>query len=126
MKKKFQVTVNGTIYHVAVEEENESIQEIKTSKENTSSDLLKSDESTKKSISQDNIQGEIIPSPMPGTIIKVNFKTGETIKKGQSILILEAMKMENDIVSPKDGIITNIFVNAGDTVKTDDKLASID
>lgn len=126
MKKKFQVTVNGTIYHVAVEEENESIQEIKTSKENTSSDLLKSDEPTKKSISQDNIQGEIIPSPMPGTIIKVNFKTGETIKKGQSILILEAMKMENDIVSPKDGIITNIFVNAGDTVKTDDKLASID
>lgn len=126
MKKKFQVTVNGTIYHVAVEEENESIQEIKTSEINTSSDLLKSDKTSEKNISQDNIKGEIIPSPMPGTIIKVNFKTGETVKKGQSILILEAMKMENDIVSPKDGVITNIFVSAGDTVKTDDKLASID
>ena len=49
-------------------------------------------------------------SPMPGTILKVNVKEGDTVKAGDSVVILEAMKMENDITAPKDGVVKKLFV----------------
>ena len=55
-------------------------------------------------------------SPMPGTILKVNVKEGDTVKAGDSVVILEAMKMENDITAPKDGVVKKIFVNEKQTV----------
>ena len=58
-----------------------------------------------------------VKSPMPGTILRINVSAGDHMKKGQSILVLEAMKMENDIVAPKDGTITALYVNQGDTVQ---------
>ena len=58
-----------------------------------------------------------VRSPMPGTIIRVNVAPGDTVKKGQSVLVLEAMKMENDIAAPKDGKITALHVAQGDTVQ---------
>ena len=58
-----------------------------------------------------------VKSPMPGTIVRVNASTGDTVKQGQSVLVLEAMKMENDIAAPKDGKITALYVSQGDTVQ---------
>ena len=49
-------------------------------------------------------------SPMPGTILKVNVKEGDQVKAGDSVVILEAMKMENDITAPKDGVVKKLFV----------------
>ena len=63
-------------------------------------------------------------APMPGTVIDFKATNGAAVKKGQTVLILEAMKMENEIVAPADGVIT--FVAAkGASVNTDDLLAVI-
>ena len=57
-----------------------------------------------------------VNSPMPGTILKVNAEVGATVKAGDSIVVLEAMKMENDITAPKAGVVKTIAVNKGDAV----------
>ena len=57
-----------------------------------------------------------VKSPLPGVILDIKVKEGETVKKGQTIIILEAMKMENNINANKDGKITAIKVNKGDSV----------
>ncbi len=58
-----------------------------------------------------------VKSPMPGTILRVNAAAGDAVKKGQSVLVLEAMKMENDIAAPRDGKLTAMYVAKGDTVQ---------
>ena len=59
-----------------------------------------------------------VTSPMPGTILAVNVKVGEAVKKGQVLCILEAMKMENEIMAAGDAVVASIEVNAGDAVNT--------
>lgn len=59
-----------------------------------------------------------ITAPMPGTILSVNVKAGDTIKKGQVLCILEAMKMENEIMSGVDATIVSVSVSQGDSVNT--------
>ena len=60
--------------------------------------------------------GEKVNSPLPGVIIEVSVKEGQAVKAGQKVAVLEAMKMENEIAAPKDGTITAIHVNKGDSV----------
>lgn len=60
--------------------------------------------------------GEKVPSPLPGVIIEVSVKEGQTVKAGQKVAVIEAMKMENEIAAPKDGTVTAIHVNKGDSV----------
>ena len=67
--------------------------------------------------------GTKVPSPMPGTILSVNVSVGQTVKTGDVLMVLEAMKMENDIVAPCDGTIRQLLVSKGSTVNTDDVLA---
>jgi len=55
-------------------------------------------------------------SPMPGKVIKINIKEGDNVKKGDSLLIVEAMKMENDVIAPKDAVINKLNVKTGDAV----------
>jgi len=57
-----------------------------------------------------------LKSPMPGLVLKVNFNEGEKVKKGEGIIILEAMKMENILKSPTDGVIKSVHVKVGDVV----------
>ena len=61
--------------------------------------------------------GNAVKSPMPGTILRVNAAAGDAVKKGQSVLVLEAMKMENDIAAPRDGKLAALYVARGDTVQ---------
>jgi len=58
----------------------------------------------------------VIVSPMPGKVIKINVKNGQKVKKGDVLLVVEAMKMENNIIAPKDGEIETVKVNAGEMV----------
>lgn len=66
-----------------------------------------------------------ITAPMPGTILKVVAHTGDKVKRGQVLVILEAMKMENEIVAPSDGIVATINVSGGTSVNAGDLLASL-
>ena len=62
--------------------------------------------------------GEPVKAPMPGTILKVNVTQGQAVKSGDVLCILEAMKMENEIMAPKDGTVTQVVVSKGATVDT--------
>ena len=62
--------------------------------------------------------GEAINAPMPGNILKVNVKAGDAVKSGTVLVVLEAMKMENEIMAPKDGSVTQVLVSKGSTVDT--------
>jgi len=69
--------------------------------------------------------GEVVKSPMPGNILKINVTQGQKVEEGQVIIILEAMKMENEIVATKSGTIAQIVVAKGATVDTGAALAVI-
>ena len=69
--------------------------------------------------------GEQVTAPMPGTILKVNVTQGAAVKKGDILVVLEAMKMENEILAPKVGTVAQIAVSKGATVDTDALLAVI-
>lgn len=67
-----------------------------------------------------------IESPMPGTILSINVNVGDTVEAGQAIIILEAMKMENEIVAPKAGKITSVNTTKGSSVNSGDLLATME
>ena len=64
-------------------------------------------------------------APMPGTIVRVDVKAGDTVKKGDVLVVLEAMKMENDICAPADGKIVAVSVEKGQSVVADEVLVTI-
>ena len=59
-----------------------------------------------------------VNAPMPGNILRVNVKAGDAVKSGTVLCVLEAMKMENEIMAPKDGTVTQVLVSKGSTVDT--------
>ena len=66
-----------------------------------------------------------VKAPMPGNIMKVNCKVGASVKKGDVLVVLEAMKMENDICAPQDGVVASVEVAQGATVETDALLVTL-
>lgn len=70
--------------------------------------------------------GQVLDAPMPGTILKVLVAIGDEVKENQPVMILEAMKMENEIVAPKDGIVTGIMTQQGAVINAGDPLISIE
>ena len=62
--------------------------------------------------------GDAVNAPMPGNILKVNVTVGQAVKEGDLLVVLEAMKMENEIMAPKDGTVTQVLVSKGSTVDT--------
>ena len=68
---------------------------------------------------------ETIKAPMPGTINAVNVSAGQAVKKGDVLCILEAMKMENEIMAPRDGVVASLNVTKGATVASGDVLLSL-
>jgi biotin carboxyl carrier protein len=136
--RKFSVSVNGKSYDVEVEEISKNqtpVVEIQSKSgsspvEKTTSKPLseKAEEpSQKPSVqSQAAAAGAIkVSAPMPGTIIGVKAKIGDVIKKGNVLLVLEAMKMENEIVAPQDGTVASINVSKGQHVNTGELMVSL-
>lgn len=126
--KKYIVTVNGKKYEVEVEEvasskaAGENIVETKAPAQDVKKEEVKRAVETPKSAG-----GRItIKAPMPGTILDVRISKGQNIKKGDVMFILEAMKMENEIMAGEDGIVVDVAVSKGASVNTDDLLATLD
>ncbi len=69
---------------------------------------------------------EVVDAPMPGNIWKILVKEGQEVKSGDVLLILEAMKMENEIVAPRDGVVASLTTSEGAAVNTGDKLVILD
>ncbi|MGH4121931.1 MAG: biotin/lipoyl-containing protein [Clostridium sp.] len=123
--KKYNVKVNGISYEVEVEEIvgefASGLAPIAVTKETPA----KSKPSPKAEVKKTRVSGEKIESPMPGTVLKVNVSTGDNVKKGQVLFVLEAMKMENEIMAPQDAKILEVGVTSGASVNTGDILAVI-
>lgn len=69
--------------------------------------------------------GETIEAPMPGTVLDIKVSPGQAVQKGELLLVLEAMKMENEIMAPRAGVVSQIYVSKGATVTTNDALLSL-
>lgn len=116
-----KVEVNGTSYEVEIHKE---IQKTKTPTLVRSTIPVQRKESKiKKNVSS---RATLIKAPLPGLILKIHKQTGEEVKKGDTILIMEAMKMENNVLAEKDGIISAIKVKEGENVLQNDILAEIE
>ncbi|MBW9156273.1 biotin/lipoyl-containing protein [Clostridium tagluense] len=118
---KYNIKVNGISYEVEVEEVVGDFASSQAPVAVTKQTPEKAKTSPKKTVSQ----GEKIECPMPGTVLKVNVKPGDNVKTGQVLFILEAMKMENEIMAPHDAKILEVGVTSGASVNTGDILAVI-
>lgn len=115
-----ELDVNGTIYEVEIHGE------VKTSKtpklirkpveKMPGEGQIKKSESTGK---------HKVTAPLPGTILKINVSVGDVVTEGQNLIVMEAMKMENQVQTTKGGEVTAIKVNVGDSVLQDDLLIEI-
>ncbi len=136
--KRFNVTVNGKAYAVEVEEVGagqggftyQPVQQaapaqaaVTVQQPQAAPEQPKSAPAPK--VPSGPLSGETISAPMPGTILDIKVTEGQSIKAGDILVILEAMKMENEIVSPKDGIINGIHTAKLSAVSTGDPLVTI-
>lgn len=120
--KKYKVNVNGTMYEVEVELMSET--EAKASAPVAApAEAPAAPAAPAAPVAAG--EGEKIESPMPGTILAVNVQNGDTVKKGQVLMILEAMKMENEIMAGCDGTVTSVAVTKGQSVETGALLCTI-
>ena len=115
--KKYKVNVNGTMYEVEIELMSET--EAKTTTAPAAAPVAAPAAPVAAG------EGEKIESPMPGTILAVNVNNGDVVKKGQVLMILEAMKMENEIMAGCDGTVTSVAVTKGQSVETGALLCTI-
>ena len=93
--KKYRINVNGSLYEVEIEEIAAPA------------------------------GGAQVKAPMPGTILDVKVQNGQAVKKGDVLVVLEAMKMENEIMAPCDGTVTSVNVRKGDSVETQALICTI-
>ena len=111
--KKYNVTVNGTAYEITLEV-------VDTNAVNTAPVATPAPAAVSAPVAAPTPASgsETITSPMPGTILSVNVKNGAAVKKGDVLMVLEAMKMENEIMSPVDGTVVSVNVQNGAMVET--------
>lgn len=149
--RSFIVNVNGNSYEVEVEEVNTRVRSRPVNQDSAQRQESTAKKPVESSISQKEVKKapekvveqapkveevksepvvsegqEIIESPMPGNIWKILVSEGDTVKSGDVLLILEAMKMENEIVSPIDGKVVSISTSEGSPVNTGDTLAIVE
>ena len=130
--RKFNVTVDGVSYEVEVEEIGGAVAQTPVTVAPVSAPVQVAPAPVKVAPAQKTVAsapkavagGAPVKAPMPGNIMKLLVAEGASVTKGQPILVLEAMKMENDIVADKDGVVS-FAVKAGDTVETGATLATI-
>lgn len=117
---KYSVSVNGNKYNVEISDGFDNFGEIK----NISKVEDKPKTETKSKSQNQNSSGDILAT-VPGSVFKILLKTGDEVKAGQTVIILEAMKMEIEVTSPKDGIIDEILISPSDTVENNQLLARV-
>ena len=115
--KKYNVTVNGTAYEITLEVVDAA--EVKAAPAPAAAPAAApAPVAEAPAAAAAPAGGETVTSPMPGTILSVNVQNGASVKKGDVLLILEAMKMENEIMAPVDGTIASVNVQQGASVET--------
>ncbi len=105
--KQLKITVNGISYDVCVEE----VGEVASAPVASATPVASAPATTA-------VAGENICAPMPGTVLAVSVSSGQSVKKGDVLCVLEAMKMENEIYAPRDGEVAAVSVSKGESVES--------
>lgn len=113
--KNYTITVNGTPYNVTVEEGTSSAPAPVAAAPAPAAAATPAPQ-PKAAPAPQSAGGISVDAPMPGNILDVKTSVGASVKAGEVLVILEAMKMENEIVAPQDGTVASVNVNKGDTV----------
>lgn len=129
--RKFNVTVNGVVYEVEVEE----VGGVATSAPVAAPVAAPAPAAAPVAAPKAAVPaapkapakaGSVtIKAPMPGTILKINVKVGDAVKKGDVVCVLEAMKMENEIFAPADGTVASVNVAQGASVNSDEVVVTL-
>lgn len=133
--KKFKFKINGSPYEVSVNEIEQDIAEIEVNGTPFTVEIERQEKTTTSTLSRKpagkvapiaaparTVVASAIKAPLPGTIIKVLVKQGQLVKRGDLLMTMESMKMENNILAENDGIIRKIHVQTGQSVMQDDVL----
>ena len=118
--KIYKVKVNGIVYEVELESVSESAKQITSEAKQEVKEEVKAQPAQVASG-----EGTVIKAPMQGNIIKVNVNVGDAVKKGQVVCVLEAMKLENDIVTPVDGVVKQVLIEKGQQVNNQETIVVI-
>lgn len=116
---KYEICLNKKKYVVEIQGDNAKILSKDPFEEKDDLDLPDFD------FAEEGQNSTLITAALPGTVLAVNVKEGQEVRKGQTLLILESMKMENAITAPIDGVVGDISVSVGSYVTKDQKLVSI-
>jgi glutaconyl-CoA/methylmalonyl-CoA decarboxylase subunit gamma len=137
--KRFKVTVDGSVYEVEVEEldqnggsespvpknkspEQAAVQPVAVA----STTGKKADDGLQVKEKVQSVEKDsMVKAPMPGSVLEVKVKAGDAVSSGDVLIVLEAMKMENELTSPQDGSVKEVFVKKGDTVNSGDPLVAL-
>ncbi|MBP3442753.1 MAG: biotin/lipoyl-binding protein [Clostridia bacterium] len=123
---KYEVFLNNKKYEIEVDESSVALKSVSAAVPAVApAPVAAPAPSAAPSAPVSNTEGTSVVSPMPGSILSVNVTQGQSVRAGEVLIVLEAMKMENDIVAPSDGIVKQIFVTKGTTVDTDQVLVII-
>ena len=122
--KNYRITVNGTAYDVAVEELGAGAAPVAAAP--VAAAPAAPEAAAPAAPAASGAEGAVkVSAPMPGKILAIKANVGQALKKGDVVMVLEAMKMENEIVAPADGTVAGINVAVGDSVESGDTLASL-
>lgn len=124
--KNYRITVNGTAYDVAVEELGAGTVPAAAAPAAAPAPVAAAPVAAPVAPAASGAEGAVkVAAPMPGKILAIKANVGQAVKRGDVVMILEAMKMENEITAPEDGTIAGINVAVGDSVESGDTLASL-
>ena len=124
---KYEVTLKGKVYEVVVERgEAILVDERAASLPVVSAPVINTPAvAASAAPAAVTLSGEVVSAPLPGVVVNVGVNVGDKVKSGQTIMIIEAMKMENEISAPRDGTVSQIAVQKGSKVETGTPLLSL-
>ena len=127
--RKFNIKVNGTAYEVEVEEIGGAVSSAPAASAPVSAPAAApapKAEAPKAAAPSGSAGSVKVEAPMPGTVLRVNVNVGDTVEEGQAVVILEAMKMENEIRSVADGVVKEIFVEENTKVGLNERIMVVE